>query len=105
LHAVALLDDVARFRPNDPSEIVAASFACPVCLRRANEVVLADDDGVAIATCRCMNCKIGWTVMIDSYQYLRVALAPPHGLLVSRATSYPELLARPPGGDDQRLDR
>jgi hypothetical protein len=30
---MALLADTARFREDDPDELVAASLACPLCLR------------------------------------------------------------------------
>ena len=43
---MAMLADTARFRPDDPDELVEASLACPLCLR---------SDGVE------------WQAALDSY--------------------------------------
>ncbi len=81
---MAKLDDSARFAPADLDSVVSASFACPLCLRRAAWLILTDDGYDAAARCRCMVCVAEWTVRLSSEQYLRVALAPPAGLLVLR---------------------
>ncbi len=78
------LDDSARFAPADLDSLVSASFACPLCLRRAGWLILTDDGYDSAARCRCMVCVTGWIVRLSSEQYLRVALAPPEGLLVLR---------------------
>jgi hypothetical protein len=68
--------DVARFRPEDPPALVAASFACPQCLHEPS-VVRVDDES---AQCACLPCGIGWEVALDDMQQLRLALSPPPGL-------------------------
>lgn len=79
------LDDVARFRPVDDGAVVAASFACPLCLRRASWVLLVSDDAGGSAGCRCISCDVPWLVFMQRDQLLRMRLAPPPGLLVSNA--------------------
>jgi hypothetical protein len=76
------LDDSARFRVDDPLALVAASFACPLCLRRASLVFLDEDEGEHSATCRCALCDKTWTVALGADQFLRVKLLPPRELLV-----------------------
>jgi len=104
---MALADDVARFQPNDCADVVAASFACSVCLRRVSWLVLVEADDGASAGCRCMHCDVGWVVSLDTGQYMRMVLAPPPGLLTSRsgsgsiACAHPSAAqheAQPPGG-------
>jgi len=75
------LEDAARFRNEDADELVAAAFACPVCLRRPLRVLLtpaADDE--AVGHCLCVRCDAQWDVRLDAGQHLRMTLAPPHGL-------------------------
>lgn len=70
------LDDVARFRADDDAQLVAASFACPVCLGlegRARLVLERDDSEVE---CACA-CGTEWTVAVDPAQVMRLVLAPP----------------------------
>jgi hypothetical protein len=81
------LDDFARFAPCDPDELVAASFACPMCLRRAVWALLEDDGETQLARCRCMLCNLDWLVALSSDQYLRLVLAAPPRMLVLRASS------------------
>jgi hypothetical protein len=81
------LDDDARFRLGDVNAVIAASFACPMCLHRAAWLVLYEEGSAAAARCRCVMCKLDWTVALDSQQYLRLALSPPDGMMVLRDCS------------------
>lgn len=76
------LDDWARFSPEDPTPVVLAAFACPLCLRRASVVILENDSGACSATCRCTTCERTWTVALRSDQILQVGLLPERDLLV-----------------------
>ncbi len=70
-------DDVARFRADDDARIVAASFACPVCLGldAAARLVLVPDDSEV--ECSCSGCATEWSVAVDAAQVLRLVLHPP----------------------------
>ncbi len=70
-------DDVARFRADDDAALVAASFACPVCLGldAAARLVLERDDSEV--ECRCAACATEWSVAVDPTQALRLVLHPP----------------------------
>jgi hypothetical protein len=72
-----VLCDSARFLAADPDEIVAAAFACPVCLHRPDHVSVSDDGGDALAQCTCDGCAHAWDVALDPWQALRMSLAPP----------------------------
>jgi hypothetical protein len=74
------MNDVARFRPQDPPELVRASFACPLCLHEASVVRLPQSDDEPAAQCACLPCHAGWEVALSATQMLRLALAPPPGL-------------------------
>lgn len=74
------LDDDARFQPYDAPTVVAASFICPVCLRRPSQVFLVE--GETSATCRCGRCEVTWTVAMSAGQGARMRLSPPRALLV-----------------------
>lgn len=70
-------DDVARFRADDDGRIVAASFACPVCLcldATAQLVLEPHDFEVA---CSCSGCLTTWSVAVTPAQALRLVLMPP----------------------------
>lgn len=70
-------DDVARFLPDDDAPLVAASFACPVCLTLETVgrlVIEADESEVQ---CSCAACSIAWRVAVDPSQVMRLALHPP----------------------------
>lgn len=71
------LDDVARFRADDDARLVAASFACPVCLEidAVARLVLEPDDGEV--ECSCTACGADWIVAVDPAQVLRLVLHPP----------------------------
>jgi hypothetical protein len=67
--------DTARFRPNDPEALVAASFACPICLRtddvRGESALEGYDPSVQ---CRCPTCQERWRVYLAPEQALRLGL-------------------------------
>ena len=75
------LDDVARFRPDDPEPLVAASFLCPLCLavEVTGELLVAGEDSEVI--CSCAGCDAVWSVALDPAQLMRLVLHPPapHG--------------------------
>jgi hypothetical protein len=81
------MNDAARFLPDDPDELVAASFACPVCLHRATYTRLAAYYDEPEATCACLPCGCGWEIALSAVQMLRLTLAPPHGLVLERGGS------------------
>ena len=73
-----MLSDVARFRPTDDAEVVEASFACPVCLRRpAASTLYAEPEDRVTSACTC---GTDWQTLLDPDQTLRMALSPPAGL-------------------------
>ena len=75
------LTDVARFRAEDPDELVTASLACPLCLR-ADDIVWdldTDSDGYdASVHCECAHCQRGWRVYLEPHQALRLSLVGAH---------------------------
>ncbi|HEY2260583.1 MAG TPA: hypothetical protein VGH45_12755 [Solirubrobacteraceae bacterium] len=69
------LADTARFRPDDPDALVAASLACPICLRSDEvrwEAALAGYD--PSVECRCPVCDERWRVYLAPQQALRFGL-------------------------------
>jgi hypothetical protein len=74
-----VLTDFARFETHDSETVVAASFACPYCIRTASEISLDLDesDTTAEALCTCLHCHSAWLVQLNGGQALRVALGPP----------------------------
>ena len=76
---IALFADIARFRPEDPDELVKASLACPVCLR--SEGVQCQDslDGYDPSVqCVCPSCQARWRVFLAPEQVLRLGLMHEH---------------------------
>jgi hypothetical protein len=71
------LDDCARFRLDDPEEVVAASFACPICLHDDCAALLDQGQALAVARCACAICDARWDVGVDAQQLLRLSLDPP----------------------------
>ena len=72
-----LLDDVARSGADDDPRVVAASFACPLCLGLETEarlVIVPDDSEVE---CACPVCGADWRVAVDAAQVMRLVLHPP----------------------------
>lgn len=78
---IAALADTARFRPDDPDELVVASLACPVCLH-ADDVDWDDSlEGYDPSVqCRCPSCQAEWRVYLTPEQALRVALMHEHAV-------------------------
>ena len=72
-----MLCDCARFRPDDPPELVAASFACMGCLRGNVDVTVHTGGGDADAACACRICGTRWAVALDPMQVVRLSLSPP----------------------------
>jgi hypothetical protein len=73
--------DRARFAIDDDDALVEATFACPLCLHIAGEVLLDDDGGpLPSARCLCERCGILWTLDLDAPQVLRLSLDAPAGL-------------------------
>ena len=75
-----MVNDVARFFPEDPAELVAASFACPVCLHAPSVVRLPGVHDDPAVVCACAACSTGWEVGLSAMQLLRLTLSPPPGL-------------------------
>lgn len=68
------LADIARFRMNDPDQLVIASLACPVCLRGEIEWELQGDGYDPSVECVCHRCEESWRVYLTPYQALRLGL-------------------------------
>jgi hypothetical protein len=72
--------DVARFRPDDPDELVQASLACPLCLGsetvRWSGALEGYDPSIR---CECGSCQREWSVYLAPEQALRL------GLMAARA--------------------
>lgn len=75
------MDDDARFLPDDPPELVTASFACPRCLHSPSVVRLPGIHDEPVVECACLPCSAGWRVGLSAMQMLRLALSPPPGLV------------------------
>jgi hypothetical protein len=72
---VSALADTARFRTDDPDELVLASLACPICLRSRNVSWCLDADGYDPSVqCVCDRCEESWSVYVTPYQALRIGL-------------------------------
>ena len=72
---MAMLADTARFRDDDPDELVEASFACPLCLH-TNGVRwhAALDDYDPSCECHCGSCDERWRVYLAPHQALRLSV-------------------------------
>jgi hypothetical protein len=69
------LADTARFRSDDPDELVTASLACPICLRSEEVEWDAALQGYDPSVeCRCPRCEESWRVYLEPQQALRLAL-------------------------------
>jgi hypothetical protein len=74
------LADTARFRMDDPDQLVMASLACPMCLCGDGVEWELDGDGYDPSVeCVCHRCEQSWRVYLTPYQALRL------GLMVVRA--------------------
>jgi hypothetical protein len=72
---MATLSDTARFRPDDPDELVEASFACPICLGSQHvEWHAAFDEYDPSVGCRCVACDERWRVYLAPHQALRLSV-------------------------------
>ena len=77
--SIALLADIARFRPDDPDTLVHASLACPVCLRSDDVEWDGSLQGYDPSVqCRCPSCSQKWRVYLAPEQALRLGLMPAH---------------------------
>jgi hypothetical protein len=73
---IAQLADTARFLPNDPDSLVAASLACPTCLRSNTvERTLDLDYYDPSVECLCEHCGEVWRVFLAPQQALRMGLS------------------------------
>jgi hypothetical protein len=71
--------DTARFRPDDPDALVAASLACPYCLGSESVHWHAALDGYDPSVeCSCGCCDEGWRVYLTPEQALRLGLMLAH---------------------------
>ncbi len=69
------LADTARFRTDDPDDLVTASLACPLCLRTDSvQRTVALDGYDPSITCHCQTCDEDWQVYLAPHQALRVSL-------------------------------
>ncbi len=74
------LADTARFRSDDPDELVLASLACPICLSSEQVEWDASLEGYDPSVqCLCPECDQRWLVYLTAQQSLRL------GLLFARA--------------------
>jgi hypothetical protein len=72
-----MLADTARFRSNDPDLLVAASLACPICLRSEEVEWEAALEGYDPSVeCSCPSCHERWRVYLAPLQALRFSLMP-----------------------------
>lgn len=72
---MAPLTDTARFRVNDPDELVTASLACPLCLRSEEVEWHAALEGYDPSVeCTCPRCRTRWRVYLQPLQALRFSL-------------------------------
>jgi DNA-directed RNA polymerase subunit M/transcription elongation factor TFIIS len=76
---ILTLADTARFRTDDPQELVLASFACPVCLHGDDVTWELQADGYDPSVqCTCCRCQEHWRVYVTQYQALRLGLMAVH---------------------------
>jgi hypothetical protein len=72
---MTLLADTARFRADDPDELVTASLACPLCLRSEEVQWEAALEGYDPSVeCHCPRCAERWRVYLEPQQALRLGL-------------------------------
>jgi hypothetical protein len=73
------LADTARFRTDDPDELVLASLACPICLHSGDVSWELQADGYDPSVeCACRRCEELWRVYVTQYQALRLGLMAVH---------------------------
>jgi hypothetical protein len=72
---MAMLADTARFRPDDPDELVEASLACPLCLRSDGVLWEAALDSYdPKCDCHCLHCDEDWRLYLAPHQALRLSV-------------------------------
>ncbi len=72
---MTLLADTARFRADDPDELVTASLACPLCLCSEEVEWEAALEGYDPSVeCHCPRCSERWRVYLEPQQALRLGL-------------------------------
>jgi Fe-S-cluster-containing hydrogenase component 2 len=72
---VLTLADTARFRSDDPDELVLASLACPVCLSGSEVEWTLESEGYDPSVqCVCHRCERAWCVYVTPEQALRLTL-------------------------------
>jgi hypothetical protein len=72
---MATLSDTARFRPDDPDELVEASLACPLCLQSERvQWRAAFDEYDPSCACHCLACDERWRVYLAPHQALRLSV-------------------------------
>jgi hypothetical protein len=75
LTGVQRLSDVARFREDDPEELVIATLVCPVCLGGQQvEWELRAGGYDPSVQCACPRCEQTWSVFVTQQQALRLGL-------------------------------
>jgi hypothetical protein len=75
LTSVQRLSDVARFREDDPDELVIAALACPMCLGTEQvEWELRAGGYDPSVQCACPCCEQTWSVFVMQQQALRLGL-------------------------------
>jgi uncharacterized Zn finger protein len=70
------MEELATFRGDDDSALVAAALACRACLSGEVDWSLLIEDFEADAICRCRSCGYVRTVALTSEQALRLSLQP-----------------------------
>jgi hypothetical protein len=70
------MEELATFRGDDDSALVAAALACRACLSGEVDWSLMIEDFEAEAICRCRSCGYVRSVGLTSEQALRLSLQP-----------------------------
>jgi hypothetical protein len=66
--------ETATFRPDDPELCIAASLDCPQCCSSEVERELGPSALDPIVACRCTTCGFERDVVLEPWQYVRLAL-------------------------------
>jgi uncharacterized Zn finger protein len=74
--SLEVVEELANFRGDDDSALVAAALACRACLSGDVDWSLLIEDFEAEAICRCRSCGYVRTVALTSEQALRLSLQP-----------------------------
>jgi hypothetical protein len=68
--------DFARFRLDDPPELILSSFVCMYCLHEAREKHLVKVGEDWQMRCACERCGAAWSVRLRVEQAIRLFLYP-----------------------------